>query len=802
MKSFYRSHFLVVTILIITVLLCPQSQLKAQSTVSQTIRGTVIDQSTRYPLAGAMVKLVGSNPIVGTSTNDNGEFVLENVPLGRQSLEFTFLGYQKRVLNNLLLISGKELQLEVGLTEDMAMVDEVVVKADKAKNRAQNQMAMVSARTFSVEETERFAGSLGDPARMVANYAGVAMQNDSRNDIIIRGNSPSGVLWRMEGVEIANPNHFAANGTTGGPVSMINNNLLANSDFLTGAFPAEYGNALAGAFDLKMRSGNNHKTEYIGQIGFNGFELGAEGPLAKVKNGVNPSFLINYRYSTLDLFNKMGFSMGTGTAIPEYQDLSFLVDIPGTKHGRFKIFGLMGKSYIELGRDYTDTLGNSYSTRGTAIDYGSTMAMVAATHTYFFNENCKILSSISLQNAGSTAVVDSLRDNNNVVMPFYRGDQDEMKLSASLKYSQKVDARQFINMGLLADRFGINFLDSVYLYEYQKFVTNNDVSGNLYLLRGFGEYQRKIKSNQTLYTGVHLQYFVSNPEMAIEPRVSYKWQLSPKHSLTGGWGLHSQLQPKTIYFIETYDEASSSYHRTNTSLDMTRSQHFVAAYEWLPSNEFRIKMETYFQNLWNVPVKDNFPEFSMLNTGDNFGMPSEDSLMNKGKGQNYGLELTVEKFLSKGYYLLFTASLFDSKYSGADGVWRNTAFNGNFVTNLLAGYELKVGKNKWMTFDGKLVWAGGHRYVPIDLDESIANNSQEYDWSQAYDNKYDDYFRTDIRIGYKTNRPKWSQEWALDLQNITNYKSIYAESYDVAHQEVYQTYQQGFFPMLLYRVQF
>lgn len=774
----------------------------AQELITQTVRGTVIDQTTRYPLVGAVVVLVGSEPLNGTTTNANGEFELNNVPLGRQTLDITFLGYQKRILNNLLIIGGKEQQLEVSLIENITQMQEVVVLGQKAKNRAQNQMAQVSARTFLVEETERFAGSLGDPARMVANYAGVTMQNDSRNDIIIRGNSPTGVLWRLEGVEMANPNHFAANGTTGGPVSMVNNNLLANSDFLTGAFPAEYGNALAGAFDLKMRSGNHYNTEFVGQIGFNGFELGAEGPLAKAKNGTNPSYLVNYRYSTLDLFNKMGFSMGTGTAIPEYQDLSFMVDIPGTKRGRFKVFGLMGKSYIELGRNYADTLGNSYSSRGQAIDYGSTLALVAATHTYFFNENSKLQSALSYQDAGNKAVVDSLRNKNKVVMPYYRGNQRESKLTASLKYSQKLDARQNMSIGLLADKFGINFLDSVYQYEYQRFITNSDVEGSLYLLRGYGEYQRKVATNQTLYAGMHLQYFASNPELAAEPRISYKWQATDRHAFYAGWGLHSQLQPKTVYFLETYNESSNTYRKTNNKLDMTRSQHFVAGYDWLPSPNFRVKLETYYQNLWNVPVKPSFPEFSMLNSGDNFGVANEDSLINNGKGENYGVELTIEKFLGKGYYFLMTASLFDSKYTGADGQWRNTAFNGNYVLNLLGGYELKLGNNRWITFDTKTVWAGGHRCVPIDMEVSKAGSSQEYDWSQAYNNKYNDYFRVDLRIGYKMNRAKYSQEWALDLQNLTNYQSIYAEAYDVEKQEVYQTYQQGFFPMFLYRIHF
>ena len=256
------------------------------------------------------------------------------------------------------------------LEEKINNIGEVVVKASAKKAEAQNELAMVSARTFSVEETERFAGSLGDPARMVANYAGVMTQNDSRNDIIIRGNSPSGVLWRMEGIEIPNPNHFGAQGTTGGPVSMVNNNLLTNSDFLTGAFPAEYGNALAGAFDLNLRSGNSTEHEFTGQVGFNGFELGAEGPLLKLKNGQNASYLANYRYSTLEVIDKMGFNVGTGAAIPEYQDITFLVDVPGTKTGRIKLFGLWGKSFIALGRDLSDTAENQYNPRGAATDFG------------------------------------------------------------------------------------------------------------------------------------------------------------------------------------------------------------------------------------------------------------------------------------------------------------------------------------------------------------------------------------------------------------------------------------------------
>ncbi|MCK4749689.1 MAG: TonB-dependent receptor, partial [Bacteroidales bacterium] len=288
----------------------------------------------------------------------------------------------------------------------------------------------------------------------------------------------------------------------------------------------------------------------------------------------------------------------------------------------------------------------------------------------------------------------------------------------------------------------------------------------------------------------------------VEPRLGLKWQFMPGQSFNLGFGMHSQIQPKVVYFAETYDSINRTYHKTNENLGYTRSNHYVLGYNRMINGDFRIRMETYFQHLYNVPVKESFPEFSMVNAGDFFAIPMEDSLENKGSGRNYGVELTVEKFLSKGYYFLFTASLFDSKYKGFDGIIRNTAFNGNYVFNLLGGYERNLGANFLLTLDLKTVWAGGRRYVPIDLEASIESGMEERDWSQAYEDRYDDYFRTDFRIGLKLNGKRASQEWAIDLQNITGFQSIFMEGYDAGKQEVYTVYQQGFMPMFLYRIQF
>ena len=775
--------------------------------LTQNIRGKVIDEVTGSPLPGATVVLADSNPIIGTTTDGNGFFEIRNVPVGRQSIEVTFVGYEPRFISNLLLTSAKETFLEIALTEKVTELDEVTVKSFTNKQAAQNEMAMISSRSFTVEETERFAGSLGDPARMVANYAGVMSQNDSRNDIIIRGNSPTGVKWRLENMEIPNPNHFGALGTTGGPVSMLNNNLLTNSDFLTGAFPAEFGNVLSGVFDLKMRSGNNQEHEYTGQIGFNGFELGAEGPFKRKENGQNATYLGSFRYSTLDVMNKLGINFGTGQAIPQYKDLTFITDLPGTKAGRFKLIGLWGDSFIQLGRDAADTLSTSYNLSGTATDFGSQLGFIGLTHTLYVNENSRFLSSVSWQYLESTTKYDSAYHETNTFVRIYGSKQYESRISATTEFKQKVNSRNNYSIGLIMDFYNINYLDSIFSHDYQIFRKITDVNENMNMFRGYGQWQHNFSNELTGYAGLYYQFFDLNNESLLEPRASVRWRPDNRQSFTAGYGRHSQIQPKVIYFSQTYLPESNSYLITNRDLKSTKADHFVLGYNNLLAKNFRLKAEVYYQNLFNIPVKEN-PEtdeerqFSMVNAGDFFAIPNEDYLVNKGKGKNYGLELTLEKFLSHGFYVLFTSSLFDSKYKTLDNKWRNTAFNGNYVFNLLGGYEKSISQKLMITIDLKSVLAGGRRYVPINLNESINERETVYDWSRAWEEKHKDYFRTDVRFGLKLNGKKTSQEWAIDLQNVTNYKSIFMEEFDANKNEITPIYQQGFFPMFLYRIQF
>jgi len=754
----------------------------AQKT-GQTVRGTVVDAFTGSPVIGATIQVIGSNPLINSLSNQNGEFTISNIQPGRWTFAASMVGYKSQSYSNIMVISGKETVLSFKLEEKVTNLSEVVVSNGQSKERPINETALLSARSFSVEETERFAGSLGDPARMVSNFAGVVVSNDARNDIIIRGNSPSGLLWKIEGVDVPNPNHFGSQGSTGGPVSMLNNNLLANSDFLTGAFPAEYGNALSGVFDLNLRSGNKEKYEFTGQVGFNGFELAAEGPIKLGKEAPKGSFIVDYRYSTMQLVGKLGMNAGTGTAIPEYNDLSVIADLPTRKFGRFKFVGIYGNSFIRLNRSFDKTEATTHSQVGYATDFGAALDVSILTHTLMLSENTKLKTSLSYQNSSSTTLNDTIDYENHSYFTNYAGTLAEKKEIISTLLKHRFSAEDNLSAGLSLNRFSTSFKDSAYVKSLDKRITLTDVNKEPSILyEGYVNWQHKFSDELTLNSGLHYQYYDLNLESALEPRLGLQWQFAPNQSLSVGYGLHSQIQPRSVYFYKEYH--NGVYSENNHDLN------------------FRIKAETYFQSLYNVPVSRVNNEFSMLNAGSGYYIQRLDSLENTGKGRNYGVELTAEKFLSDGWYALTTISLYDSKYQGFDHKWRNTAFNSNFAVNALAGYEWKVGKKNFLTLDLRTVWSGGMRYIPIDLPASISAGEQVFDAAHTYSTKYKDYFRTDLRIGFKQNFGKVSQEWGLDMQNVTNHSNLFSEQYNNQLQEVTTIYQQAFMPMMLYRINF
>ena len=779
------------------ILLCILSTTLQAQTLSQTVRGTINDKQSKETLIGASVVLMDTTQFKAATADVNGNFRIDNVPVGRRTFKISFLGYRENYIT-VIVTSGKEVIINAELEQSVITANAVTITAEKQKDKPNNQLTTVSSRAFTIEETSRYAGSVGDPSRMAANYAGVAGTNDTRNDIVIRGNSPLGLLWRLNGIEIPNPNHFGSLGSTGGPISILNNNVLDKSDFLTGAFPAEYGNATSGVFDLQMRNGNNEKHEFLGQIGFNGFEAGAEGPISKKQGS---SYLVNYRYSTLGVFSALGLNFGTGTAVPKYQDVSFNVNLPTQHAGKFSVFGLGGISYAEvLDKDADSTKDNLYTgDRRENGYYGNNMGVVGITHTYFFNTNTFSKFGLSVSQAGEKYKVDTIRVSDEAIIPAYRNTSNQQKYSADFNINKKFSAKNFLKAGVVANHYEYNYSDSAIVDSIWKTFTEFKGSGNLYKL--YLQWQHRFTDHLTLNSGVYSQLYDLNNTWAVEPRLGLRWEIKEGQALSVGTGLHSQLQPQYLYLLKSR-MSDGTYTQTNKELEMTKSYHAILAYDRTIAKDMRLKIETYYQYLFDVAVEERATYFSVLNEGADFGVSAIDSLQNKGTGTNYGIELTFEKFYSRGYYWLLTGSLFESKYTGSDGIERNTAFNGNFVFNLLGGKEWTLRKKNTIAFNIKLNYAGGKRYRPIDFEKSKLAGTTQYDLTHAYEKRYRDYYRCDIKIAYRINRKRCTHEIAIDLNNVFNTQNIFQQQYSAKTNSLKTEYQIGFLPIPMYRITF
>lgn len=784
------------TLLLVCVLSCLTHLINAQEFV-QNIKGQVIDKQSGIHLPGVVVQLLSGDSSLISVSDQDGYYKLQDVPVGRVGVLFNYMGYDDVIRKNLILTTGKEYILNVEMEESITEVDEVKIEIQKNTLESNNKSVVASNVKLNPEQTQKFAGTFQDVSRMAANYAGVVPAGDQRNDIIVRGNSPSGIIWRLDGVNIPNPNHFGSMGTTGGPVSILNNNNLSSSDFLTGAFPSEYGNGVAGAFDLKMRSGNNEKTEFTGQIGFNGIEVGLEGPFKKDHKA---SYMVNYRYSTLGIFDAMGISFGV-PAVPQYQDMTFKVDIPTKgKLGRFQLFGIGGLSYIELLDSEKEEGDWTYSSSGTDVRFKSNLGVLGLNHKYFLSNRTYLSNTVSITATENVVTSDTLESTTLAPFNTYKNNSLQKNYSLNSTINTKFNSKSTLKNGIIVDFMGVQFNESFYSNENTEWRPIVEFNGFTSLVQAYSQWQYKFSKTFVLNTGIHYQNLTLNNSQAIEPRIGMKYKMTPKQSFSFASGLHSQIQPLRVYLLETHLDDGSSL-KTNEDLGLSKSSHFVLGYEYQLNQDFRVKAEAYYQYIYNTPVlRDSY--YSLANTGADFVFNDVDSLINEGTGTNAGFEFTIEKMFSNGYYFLVNTSIYDSKYKGGDGVERNTAFNGAYTLNALAGYEIRFNEKATLTIDGKLGMAGGKRYQRIDIEESTIQNKAVFDESSIFELKFDDYMRVDMKIGFRFNSKKLTQEWAFDVQNLTNKKNIFREVYDPGSQEIKYEYQIGFFPVGLYKITF
>lgn len=779
-----------IAIIIILTFLTGIGQTIAQ-TVSQTVRGEVIDTDSRQPLPGATVIILNSDPIIGASTDLDGKFRMDNVPLGRVTVKISYLGYEDMVIPNILVGAAKEIIFTVELEESLIKMDEIVVKANDNKAEVNNEMTLVSARTFSVEETGRFAGSFDDPARMVAGFAGVTSDAEGDNDIVVRGNSPKGILWRLEGVEIPNPNHFSEEGSTGGPINALNSNMLANSEFYSGAFAPEYGNAYSGVFDMKLRKGNDEKREYSIRLGVLGTDATLEGPFSKKGKA---SYLVNYRYSTLALLDKLNFVDFQG--IPNYQDATFKLYFPTKNAGIFSVFGLGGISSIDQKEE--DSLGNVEAYN----EFKSKLGVAGINHLYSFNVNTYIKNSVSVFGNSSGDLYRPLNDSTNEYYDDYKDNLGKKGIRFNSTLHKKLSAKDKVKIGVIYTLSDYSFTSEYFNEDEDRFVKLQSGKGKAGQIQAFFSWKHRFTEDLSMVGGIHYQHFFLNNTYSVEPRLAFKWELTPKQAISAGAGIHSKLESLTTY-LAINEESEKPGMMPNRDLEIPKAFHAVLGYERTLAKDLYLKAEAYYQYLFDVPVEnDPTSNYSQLNSAEWF---TTRELVNEGVGMNYGIELTLEKFFSNNYYFLITASLYESKYKALDGVLRNTRFNGNYVVNVIGGKEFQLGdkeKHKTLSINTRISLIGGKRYVPVLLEESIAKGEGVYDSDNAWEAKGDDIFLANLAISYRKDNKKVSHEIKLDVQNVTNNQGRVYGYYNNNTQSVQYGYQLPILPVFSYMISF
>ncbi|MEL6534641.1 MAG: TonB-dependent receptor, partial [Bacteroidota bacterium] len=679
----------------------------------QALRGEVLDAANQQPLIGATIKVLGTSPLKGGSTDADGQYVIADIPVGRYEVEISYVGYSTRLESSVVIGTAQATQLSVALSEKRFELRGVTVQS--IERPVLNESALLSARSFSVEEMGRIPFGLDDPARMAQRFAGVVPNTSLlSNELRIRGHSSRSVLWRIGGVDIYNPSHFAGLSGTGGAVTILSQRLLSNTDFYSGAFPADYGNTVGGVMDVQFRNGNMEERAHSAQLSVMGIDFATEGPLGKKGNN---SYLANYRYSTTN-FLRIILPL---VAIPTYQDLSFKIHHRLDNGAHLDFFGMGGRSSTIN----TPILDTAVWVESPNRSFGSNNTSTTATTgiTYLHPVSKDTYLSGSIIGTGIFADVKSYRIRPDLISAdtLNRIDDFEGRLAFSGYVNHQFGPRHTHRTGII-----INGMHTDVFFTRTRTNTVNDSAvttvetlrtgkGNSALLQAYSRSQFYPNEQWQINAGLHLMYFAFTSEVSVEPRLSARWQFRPNQSLAFAYGLHSQLEPFFTYVNQ--QPIDGQLVAQNQDLRFNKAHHFNLGWRYQPTTNLRLGVELYYQHQYDLVVAVKYPIARMGFRSNQF---EAWDLNNGGTARNMGVELAAERRFNAGYYFLTNVSLFDATYVANDGIRRNGQYNAQFVTNGVVGKEWAVGqargKNNFLSANLTATYGGPQYYTWIDED--------------------------------------------------------------------------------------
>lgn len=778
----------------------------AQERISQTIRGTITDADSKSGLYGVNIHIIGTQPLKGAVTDLDGNFRIENVTSGRYTLQMSTIGFESRIISNVIVNVGKEVVLELSMQEAVLQLEEVVVTSTMEETAPEDEMALISARGITMEQMTRMATGFNDPALITANFAGVVNSGDGGNDIVVRGNSPKYNQWRLEGLPMTTPNHFGDQGMINGTTGILNSNLLASSDFYTGAFAPEFGNVIGGVYDIRLRKGNNERQEAIVGIGLLGTDLTLEGPL---KKGYKGSYLFNYRYSTADILNQIGALDVEGN--PKFQDAAVKFHLPTRRAGLFSVYALGGVSSL----DFDDVQADDWNIPGTdemlpglqiEFDKKSYLFNTGVRHTYAFTDDNYLETAIS-------ATFDKVADNvfRNETASSVKALNSELRRATyrtSFDYHHKLNGRNKLQAGMIYSLFDHqNFQQRQEFGDNQPYNSLNfdESMGNL---RSYISLKHRFTQSLSMVAGLHNTNVFLTDEYTVEPRLAFSWQMNQRSRLNFGYGNHSTMEGVNYYYAMV-DDGNGNIAQPNLDLGLLKAHHLVLSYNYKINTLWDFSVEMYYQDLYDVPVANDANNiFTTLN--EDLDVTFTD-LVNAGAATNTGIELTVNRSFAKGYYFMANASVFESHYTALDGVERSTRFDNDYRFNILGGREFSgLGKkrNQTVAVNAKFFMQGGQKVLPLLRDETgnltvDPDNNRFWDYDRAFQNSLEDLYALTLSASIKWDKKKTTHELLINLENITNNKGKIREYYDANENGgVGYSTQFGLLPNIMYKIYF
>lgn len=745
-----------IRLLFLSFLLLTPALLQAQT---GQIHGQTTDHIEGHTIPNVSVLIESNGHSKSTVTDSLGRFTFESLSYGIYNITLRHVSYKEKRIYDLGLYDSKGLSIDILLEGNVNDVGEVEISAYANPVEPTDPLAFLSARSISLEETKRFAGSLGDPSRMALSYAGVNSSRGDNNELIIRGNSAKYLQWKLEGMPIPNPNHFGVYGSSGGLFNILNANNLGRSTFYIGGIPAHTGNTLSGLFDLALKNGDPDVNKHSLELSLIGLSASSNGPLNIAEGG---DYNINYRYSTLGLLKQAGVAYQA----PEYQDLTFKVNVKTKKAGTFTFYGLggLGESLEEEFFRVVDSTQVTTDPRGQTI-FG--FNEIAAEN--FEKHDIAVLGFKHQQLLNSKLILEnSLNYSITLNEPSSSGlDKDDFSTYLKEEASYKNTAFRYSpSLTLyLNDKHTLNAGALVTFGSFDSRLTRGNPDGvretildhnsRSFLGQSFINYSYNPSSKVNYVAGLHYTHFSLNGQHLVEPRLSANYRLNEKSSLAFSTGLHSATDSPELYL-----KLDENLNISTRSIGMARSWQSVISYKKQLAEKLHLTTELYFQYLFDVPIAADSSNFSLLNEPVSF---TNRELINEGRGLNYGLEVVLEKFFSNSYYFLLTGSLFQSEYRLLEPFYRKSSYSSDYVVNALVGKEFRLKQNKFLSINLRNTVGGGKPYVPIDLEQSVQTGSEVRDMERAYLSKLPAYVGVDLSFSYKWIRPKLSHELKLDI---------------------------------------